>query len=184
MVSGISSGNLLNDSMQSIQGKQREMQQEFQQLGQDLQSGNLSAAQSDFATLTQMVPPAAESGTSAVNSNPIEQAFTQLGQDLQSGNLTAAQKDYATIQQDMQSSAVQGFHHHHHRGAAQGNDQVSQLFQQLGQALQSGDLATAQQAYSSLQQGLQDPGSTYGVAADPIIVATEPGTPSNVSLEA
>ena len=54
-VSGISSSNLF-DSNQSVQNNMQKFRQEFQQLGQDLQSGNLSAAQSDFATLPQLSP--------------------------------------------------------------------------------------------------------------------------------
>jgi outer membrane protein assembly factor BamD (BamD/ComL family) len=41
---------------------------------------------------------------------------------------------------------------------------VSQLFEQLGQALQSGNLSTAQQVFSSLQQEFQQlsqSGGTY-----------------------
>ena len=55
-VSGISSSSLFDYNTQSVQNKMQQFQQEFQQLGQDLQSGNLSAAQSDFATLQQYAP--------------------------------------------------------------------------------------------------------------------------------
>ncbi len=50
-LSGISSSNLFSYENQSVQNNMQQFQQEFQQLGQDLQSGNLSAAQSDFTTL-------------------------------------------------------------------------------------------------------------------------------------
>jgi len=91
----------------------------------------------------------------------MKQEFAQLGQDLQSGNLSAAQQDFATIQQDMQSNAVQsGGHRHHHHG---GENAISSLFSQLGQALQSGDLSTAQQVFSTMQQDFQQAGqSTSG----------------------
>jgi outer membrane protein assembly factor BamD (BamD/ComL family) len=90
------------------------------------------------------------------------QAFAQLSKDLQSGNLSAAQQDFATIQQDMQSNAVQsGGHRHHHHGG--GENAISSLFGQLGQALQSGDLSTAQQVFSTMQQDFQQAGqSTSG----------------------
>jgi outer membrane protein assembly factor BamD (BamD/ComL family) len=78
-------------------------QQTFQQLGQDLQSGNLSAAQSDLATLQKAI------SQTATTSDPVTQAFHQLATDLQSGNLSAAQKDFSTLQQDLQAS------HFHHR---------------------------------------------------------------------
>jgi outer membrane protein assembly factor BamD (BamD/ComL family) len=129
----------------------QEFKQDFQQLGQDLQSGNLSAAQADFATLEQ-VGPASLSNPSATN-NPLAKAFQQLSQDLQSGNLSAAQQDYTQIQQKFQQlSAEGGEHHHHHHG---GGGQIGQLFQQLGQDLQSGNLSGAQQTFATLQQDLQ-----------------------------
>jgi outer membrane protein assembly factor BamD (BamD/ComL family) len=145
----------------------QQFQQEFQQLGQDLQSGNLSGAQSDFVTLQKDLPQANSTSTSQSN-NPIAQAFNQLSQDLQSGNLTAAQQDYSTIQQDFQSQASQMHHHHHHSSGGGQESQVAQLFGQLGQDLQSGNLSSAQSDFTSLQQLLQNntgsgtsSGSTY-----------------------
>jgi hypothetical protein len=143
----------------NIQNQFEEFQQEFQQLGKDLGAGNLSSAQSDYATLEEYMPQAnstsSTSSTSAwQNQNPIAQAFQQLSQDLQSGNLSAAQQDYATIQQDFQDQAPH-LHHHHHRfdgGQETQQSQFAQLFGQLGQDLQSGDLKDAQSVFSSLQQ--------------------------------
>src|SRR5208282_483114 len=99
-VLGIASGALLSSFTQNqgVQGNK-------QQLQQDLQTGNLSGAQSAFATLQQNAP---QNATSSQNNSPIAQAFSQLAQDLKSGNLTGAQQDYATIQQDFQSRASQG----------------------------------------------------------------------------
>lgn len=87
-----------------------------------------------------------------------QQEFQQLGQDLESGNLSAAQSDYSTIQQDFQNQAQsQGahMHHHHHHGGGAEASAMSQEFQQLGQALQSGNMSNAQQAYASLQQDFE-----------------------------
>jgi hypothetical protein len=52
-VAGILSSGLFNYAAQSVNNNVQQFRQEFQQLGQDLQSGNLSAAQTDFATLQQ-----------------------------------------------------------------------------------------------------------------------------------
>jgi len=135
-------------------GAVRAMQQSrqtVQKLGQDLQSGNLSAAQSDFASLTNQ----AGSTSSTQSGNTVAQQFQKLGQDLQSGNLSAAQQDYTAMQQSTQSEAAQGHHrHHHHQGGGTAMSQVNQAVNQLGQALQSGNLSTAQQAYASLTQDL------------------------------
>jgi hypothetical protein len=46
-------------------------------------------------------------------------------------------------------------HHHHHGGGGSQANAIDQMFQQLGQDLQSGQLSAAQQAYTSLQQELQ-----------------------------
>src|SRR5271157_4506497 len=101
----------------------------------------------------------------------IRQEFQQLGTDLQSGNLTAAQSDFAALQQDFQSQGTQTHHHHHHHGggsnnsgSSSGGSEISQLFSQLGSALQSGNLSTAQQAYASMLQQFQQYGAS-GVAA-------------------
>lgn len=87
-------------------------QQNLKQLGQDLTSGNLSAAQQDFANLQQS--PANQSGSSVnhlhnhhrfragagdfTDSNSLLQQLNQLGQDLSAGNLSAAQQAYAALQ--------------------------------------------------------------------------------------
>jgi outer membrane protein assembly factor BamD (BamD/ComL family) len=175
MVSGIS-GNFFEYPSQDVQNRAQQFQQEFQQLGQDLQSGNLSAAQSDFATLQQVGAP-----SSSQSQNPIAQDFSQLAQDLQSGNVSAAQQDYSKIQQDMQSQQAQhlhGRHHHHHSDGDQAGT-LSQLFAQLGQALQSGNLSAAQQTYSTLQQDLQQ----LGQSSAPVSAST-PTASNTVSVNA
>lgn len=160
-VSGISSSSFANYSAQSVRGQ---MQQEFQQLGQDLQSGNLSAAQQDFTTLQQLT--GQSSSNPSESNSPIAQEFSQLSQDLQSGNLSGAQQDYAKIQQEFQNQASQTHgHHHHHGGGDSGKGQISQLLSQLGQDLQSGNLSSAQQAYTSLQQEFQQLNQSNGLTS-------------------
>jgi len=105
-IGAIFSSSYANYAQQNIQSRFQQFQQEFQQLGQDLQSGKISAAQQDFSALQQLNPQA-NSTPSAPSSSPIAQEFKQLAQDIQSGNLTAAQKDYTTIQQDFQNQAAQ-----------------------------------------------------------------------------
>lgn len=159
-VAGISS-SLFSYLSQSLHSKGHQVRQEFQQLGSDLASGNLSAAQSDFASLQQLQTQASTStstsstaSASATSSRTLTQELQQLSQDLQSGNLTAAQQDYSAIQQQASAVAPPTSHHHHHHssGASATQNTVAQEFQQLGQALQSGDLSSAQQAYTTLQQ--------------------------------
>jgi uncharacterized membrane protein YccC len=180
-VSGISSSSFADYGTQSVQNQMQQFRQEFQQLGQDLQSGNLSAAQSDFATLEKNAPQSS-SASSAQSSNPIAQAFNQLSQDLQSGNLSGAQQDYATIQQDFQSRAAVHGHHHHGGGGGSGGSEeseISQLLSELGQSLQSGNLSTAQQTYSTLMQDIQQSGQSDGLSSAPS--STQSGS-SNLSV--
>ena len=194
----------------AIQNQRQLLQQQFQQLGTDLASGNLSAAQSDFATLQKDSPFVAASvnqansssnsagtsastsgssaaGTSAQSTNPIAQAFSQLAQDLQSGNLSAAQSDFSTLQQDVQSaqSAQTPHHHHRHHGGSGENSQnsLSQLFGQLGQELQAGNLTTAQQTYTSLAQEFEAFGLGNGSVGAANSDTATPGT-SGVSVNA
>jgi outer membrane protein assembly factor BamD (BamD/ComL family) len=179
-VSGISASSFfagLNSTV--IQNRFKQVQQEFQQLGQDLQTGNLSKAQNDFSALQQLLPSQQPSATAAAQtasqaSSPISQAIGQLGQDLKAGNLSAAQSDFATLQQDIQRAGVAG--HHHHRLHAEGSQASGQqngpatLFGDLGQELQSGNLTAAQQTYSALQQDFlqfasSNASSTAGVSS-------------------
>jgi len=138
------------------------LQQQFQQLGQALQSGNLSAAQSDFATLQAAFSQPGTSTGATTNSSsagsPIAQALNQLSSDLQSGNLSAAQKDYSTMQQDLHGANGTAAHHHHFGGGGGGGSSIDTLLQELsqtGQSSSSSSLSAAQQGYTTLQQELQ-----------------------------
>src|SRR5258707_12436105 len=101
----------------------QQVKQGFQLLGQDLQSGNLSQAQSDFASLQQLLPGGQQSSlltpvSSAQSSNPLATALSQLSQHLKSRHVTPAQSDVPTVPQDLQRAgpqrgAAHGPHDHH-----------------------------------------------------------------------
>jgi outer membrane protein assembly factor BamD (BamD/ComL family) len=175
-------GNTLLSQLYVSQGTQnnqnqfQQIQSDFNQLGQDLQAGNLTQAQQDFATLQQALPggQGQTQQTQQTTASPITQEFTALSQALQSGDLQGAQTAFATLQQDIQqeqgSGQVQHHHHHHGGGGSQGassaNSQqgnpIATAFSALSQALQSGDLAGAQSAFATLQQDLPQQFSGYG----------------------
>jgi hypothetical protein len=167
-LAGILSSSLFQFNSQGTQDRMQQFRQDFQKLGQDLQTGNLTGAQADFATLQKDGP---QSSSSTQNSNPITQTFQQLSTDLQSGNLTKAQQDYSNLQQDFQnqaSSHMQRPHHHHHSGGgSDASSQMSQILTQLGQDLQTGNLSSAQQAYTTLQQDLQQYALANGALSGP-----------------
>jgi outer membrane protein assembly factor BamD (BamD/ComL family) len=77
--------------------------QTFKQLQSALQSGNLSAAQSAYSTLSQ--------SQAAQGNGPFSQVLQQIGQALQSGDLSGAQSALSSFQQQVRG------HHHHHGGA-------------------------------------------------------------------
>jgi predicted lipid-binding transport protein (Tim44 family) len=116
-VSGIAS-TLFDSSNQTVQNNMQQFNQEFQQLGKDLHSGNLSAAHADFVTL-QKLGPKGISDPTIQSDNPLSQAFNKLSQDLSSGNVSAAQQDYAKIQQAFQNQASRAHGHHHHSGGSE-----------------------------------------------------------------
>ena len=196
-VSGIASSILFAPiSSQKLPSRGQQIQQEFQQLGKDLRSGNLSAAQTDFVTLQNGLQPNNSSSTSQ-SSNPIVQDFTQLASDLKAGNLSAAQKDFTALQQALNTASnantagAQGHHHHHHAVESSGSNSansiggsINQAFTQLGQALQAGNLPNAQSAYTTLQQDFQlftqnNPAPSQ-LASSPVATATSTG----ISLQA
>ena len=160
-IAGIAS-NLLLNSLSPKQASLQQFRDEFQQLGQDLQAGNLPAAQADYAQLQQIEQQKNSSASQSNITNSVSQLFDQLGKDLASGNVSSAQDDFNDIMKAVQSSGPSVHHHHHHHhgggGASLQTSSVQTDLNTLGQALQSGNLAAAQQAYASVQTDLQQLG--------------------------
>jgi|CZKY01.1.fsa_nt_gi hypothetical protein len=82
---------------QQLQAYQQQRQADLAQLGQDLQAGDLNAAQQDFNTVTAL----GQSGPNR-NGQPFQRAdrtqdFQAIGQALQSGDLAGAQSAYANL---------------------------------------------------------------------------------------
>jgi hypothetical protein len=82
------------------------IRQAFTQLTSALQSGDLTSAQSAYASLSQ---------SGQASSGPFAQALSQIGDALQSGDVTKAKQALASLQQQFQ--AARG-HHHHHAGGS------------------------------------------------------------------
>lgn len=150
-------------SQYRLGGASNPYQKQIQQLSQDLASGSLPAAQSDFATLQKALSQPATIPASA--SDPVAQAFAT---DLKSGDVAAAQKDFSTIQQDLQNKGGPSTKHfHHYRPLSTGSEDSSiqnpllQDLNQFGLKAASGDLAGAKQAYGALPA--QAPVSVDGI---------------------
>jgi len=161
-VSAVSSSNTY--PVQNYQSPFQQVKNDFQQLGKDLQSGNLSQAQADYATLSKDLPSSQQSSTSQAAKD-----LNSVGQALQAGNLSQAQQAYANVQQDVQQAAGGHHHHHHHGGgesskssASSSSSTLSQDFTALGNDLQTNNLTAAQQAYTKIQADMQQYSSGSG----------------------
>lgn len=130
--------------MANVQRSYQQVRGEFQSLGQDLQAGNLSQAQSDFVTLSATV--SAQYGSNSA----VSKTLNAIGQALQSGNLATAQQAFSTLPPGLTGHPATG-----HGGNHGVMHPYLQGLNQLGQALQSGDLTGAQQAFAALQQNWQ-----------------------------
>jgi ribosomal protein S20 len=87
---------------------------DFRQLTQAIQSGDLSGAQSAFQAIQQ-------SGVTPPANSPFANDLAAIGQALQSGDISSAQKALASLQLDAQQAQQahhHGHHHHRHHGAA------------------------------------------------------------------
>ena len=174
---------ILNRASNPYQFASNPLRQQFKQLGQALQSGNLSSAQSDFESLRQAFSqPATASGSAlgaSAASSPLSQAFSQLASDLQSDNLAAAQKDISTVQQDaknLNGSFSRFGHHHHHGGGAA--PAINSLLQDLNPTAQSqnsvfGNGTGAQAIFSPLHQPLQSYGGGGGLLSSESALSLE-----------
>jgi|SRR5215467_16089692 hypothetical protein len=131
-ISSITPNTALPQTWQNVFQQRR---QDFGQLAQALQSGDLSGAQQAFSDL-QSLQSSNQPGTntnSNSSGNPIANDWAALGQALSSGNLSQAQSDFAQLQTDIKSafqnqSGAQGAnrahhgHHHHHSEVSSSQD--------------------------------------------------------------
>ena len=128
-VSSISTSSFTNGNVESIPTRQQPTQQQFLALAQQLQSGNLSPAQT--AALQQ--------------------------QQLQTGATSSAAS--STSGATPRNDHVRAIFHHHLRPQPGDNEDSSNTttpsFGQLGQSIQAATSSTAQRAYGSLTQDLQ-----------------------------
>jgi DNA-binding FadR family transcriptional regulator len=117
----ISSATSSLSAYQPTTSQQNSVKQNFQQLSQALQSGDLATAQQAYATLMQSLP--GQGSTSSGSQSPFQQAISSIGSALQSGDLSGAQKAMQSLQQTaQQAKGAHHGHHHHGGGGAQAAD--------------------------------------------------------------
>ena len=120
-VSGVCTST--NNDQSTVQSNFKQRQQDFQNLADALQAGNLQGAQQAFAALqkdrSSSSSVAGVTGTSqAGQSSPMRQDMQALQSALQANDLPGAQKALTTFQQDLQQ--VGHTHHRHHHGGGPG----------------------------------------------------------------
>lgn len=147
---------------------------DLNQLAQDLQSGNLSAAQQDYITLSEDALDGATSSTATTSASGITTgllseiasssssssafvgALTQLGTDLQNGNLTSAQEDLLTLDSTALNAASSAGVNSSATTSATNSatlasqTESSELIQAIVQAIGAGDNTVASSALSAL----------------------------------
>lgn len=179
-IAGIAASSFFSGAIaQGAHTRIKQAQQDFQQLGQDLQAGNLTQARADLTALQKEIPAASSPIQSASqpgvsqevvarnDSRTAQPGFQQLSQDLKAGNLAAAQADFAALRQDLQPGTGLTTHPHRHpryaEDSAAGTNGIAQVLSQLGQALQSSNISAAQQSYATLLEEFQNSGGGTGL---------------------
>jgi len=186
------SGTSATTTSASSSNNADQVQQLFSQLAASLQSGDLAGAQTAFNSLQALAPDkstASATTAEASSSNPFDSDIAALGTALQSGDLTSAQSAFATVQKDLQNAPrPHGGHGHHEKTSTTSTDSstadsttdtdlVQELFTQLAQALQSGNLSGAQSAFGDLQTlAGNDSTSANSVAASSGTTSTSTST--------
>jgi hypothetical protein len=161
-------------TLAQVQNNYHNLQTQFKRLGQDLSTGNLAQAQTDFVALSQSVASQATAGNTAVSTAANSSTQAASPDQTNAGRTTLPPiLIYASVKQ--QFLGDHGTHPHvaNSSAVAQQNSGLTQMLNQLGQALQSGNLLGAQQAFAGMQQlWLQNPmpamsPSTVSNAASP-----------------
>ena len=83
---------------QQLQAYRQQRAADLAQLGQDLQAGDLKAAQQDFNTLTALGQTGPNKNGQTFQQANRAQSFQAIGQALQSGDLAGAQSAFASLQ--------------------------------------------------------------------------------------
>lgn len=153
---------------------------DLNQLAQDLQSGNLSAAQQDFVTLSQDALNGTTSSTTTTSSSGITTALlsavsssttgtsafandlNQLGADLENGDLGLAQNDMLALDSTAQNAAPSNTT----STSASTSAETKELIQAIVEGMQAGDDSAVSSAMSELASvSTSSQGASYLTAA-------------------
>jgi hypothetical protein len=137
------------------------------QLLKAIRSGNLTAAKAAYANVLDHAPGGSASSSSSSSSsssgnsssgNPLQQLLSQLGTALQSGDITTAQSLVKSFEANKPSGSAPP--PPPPDGGSSGDQALGSAVGSLFSSVQSGDLSSAQSAYSSLESLLDGDGSS------------------------
>jgi len=105
-----------------VQSALQRLKNDFMDLAESLDSGDLAAAQKAFAALMQDLQSAGQAQSSDQTGGAGQQTydFGALAKALTSGDLAGAQKAFAALTQDIQNTRPT--HHHHHHASSSRNE--------------------------------------------------------------
>jgi hypothetical protein len=154
---------------QELQSFYQTRQSDLKQLGSALQSGDLAGAQQAYSALAALGQDGPFANSEPFSKSGKAQAFDAVGQALQAGDLAGAQAAFTSLKGSQSNSSTPTDASFVTLNSTQTNsatstDSASSIYQQLqafreqrktdlaqlGQALQSGDLAGAQTAFDAL----------------------------------
>ena len=93
--------------LQQIQAYSQQRASDLAQLAQDLQAGNLTAAQQDYQTLTALGQTGPNANGQVYSQSNRNQDFQAIGQALQAGDLSGAQSALANLQSTLGKQSQQ-----------------------------------------------------------------------------
>jgi len=111
-----------------------------------------------------------------------QQEFQELSNAIKSGDLTAAEQSFSALQQLFSPSAATAQTQNSQQ--ASGQDPVTADISALGQALQAGDLTTAQTDFTQLQKDIQAAGQKHHHHHHKSAGSTDASTASTASTTA
>jgi hypothetical protein len=98
----VSSSSLFEQLQSYFQSRQSDLQQ----LGQDLQNGDLTDAQQEYSALQTLGQSGPFANGDVFRSSGSEQDFNAIGQALQSGNVSEAQQAFAQLESNFHSGGA------------------------------------------------------------------------------
>ncbi|MEN7431873.1 hypothetical protein VA599_14025 [Chromobacterium sp. TRC.1.1.SA] len=142
----VSSTNTSNAYWQQLQSLHQQRRQDFSNLTQSVQQGDIAGAQQALAALQQLN--GSNNSNGGNSGGDFSSALNNAISAASSPSSSSSTDPFAAVNSSQTSN-----------GASSAGSSISSLLNTLGQDLQSGNLSQAQQDFQQLQQGLQADGT-------------------------